>query len=207
MRRGLIVLAALLGFALYVGDAVAQIAPGCAQYRWQLTRNVQKTIGVSAPVAVFAAQVMQESGCRADARSPVGAGGLTQFMPATAKWMPTLDAGLYPVDAYDPAWALKAQVVYMAWLLRRNPAASECDAYAFALSSYNGGEGWLRRDQKQAALRGKDPTRWFDHVESSPDPRRSAAAVKENRGYPRRILLVLAPRFVNAGWGRAAQCG
>lgn len=189
------------------GPVLAQIAPGCAQYRWTLTRNVQKTIGINAPVALFAGQMMQESGCRADARSPVGAGGLTQFMPATANWIPSLDSSLSPVDVYDPSWALKAQVVYMAWLIKRNQGLSECDSYAFALSSYNGGEGWLRRDQKQAAVDGKDPKRWFGHVEATPDRRRSPAAIKENRGYPKRIMLTLAPRFVSAGWGRAVDCG
>lgn len=193
--------------ACYVPAADAQVPSACAQYRWTMTRNVQKFVGINAPLVVFAAQVQQESGCDALARSRVGAGGLTQFMPATAAWIPQLDASLSPVDVYDPAWALKAQVVYMAWLLRRNPGATECDAYAFALSSYNGGEGWLRRDQKVTRAANADASRWFGHVAEHPDRRRAQSAIDENRGYPKRILLTLSPRYVAAGWGRALKCG
>jgi len=55
--------------------------------------------GLEAPVALFAAQVHQESGWREDARSPVGALGLAQFMPGTAAWI----AQLYPADLGDAA--------------------------------------------------------------------------------------------------------
>jgi len=184
----------------------AQIPAACAQHQWTVTREAQRVLGPAAPVAVFAAQIHQESSCNPAAKSPVGAQGLTQFMPATAAWVVTLDSALVPVQPFDPSWAIKAQVTYMAWLLRRNPGKTSCDSYAFALSSYNGGEGWLRRDQKVATAMGRDPKVWFGHVADTPDQRRSKAAIKENRGYPVRILIVLTPRYVAAGWGYGVSC-
>ena len=35
---------------------------------------------------------------------------------------------------------------------------------------------------------------------------RHAAAYRENRDYPRRILGQLEPRYVAAGWGRGLRC-
>lgn len=201
MRAVLAVLLMLLGIC-----AQAQVPSTCAQYQATVTREVQRQISPAAPVAVFAAQIQQESSCNAVAKSYVGAQGLTQFMPTTAQWIATLDSSLMPANPLDPTWAIQAQVTYMHWLLKRNPGVTACDAYAFALSSYNGGEGWLRRDQQVAKASGKNPRIWFGHVEVTPDRRRNAAAIKENRGYPQRILLLLTPRYVAAGWGAGVTC-
>lgn len=194
-------------FVFIANWAVAQVPGTCAKFQWQLTREVQKALGPAAPVSVFSAQVMQESSCNPAARSKVGALGLTQFMPATASWVPDLNSELAPPNPLDPAWAIKAQVTFMKWLLRRNPGETQCDNYAFALSAYNGGEGWLRRDQAVAASLGLNKLKWFGSVEASPDRRRHPSAIAENRGYPRRILLLLTPRFVAAGWGAGVDCG
>lgn len=201
MRAVLAVLLLMLGIC-----AQAQVPSTCAQYQATVTREVQRQISPAAPVAVYAAQIQQESSCNALAKSYVGAQGLTQFMPTTAQWVATLDTALMPANPLDPTWAIKAQVTYMHWLLKRNPGDTPCDSYAFALSSYNGGEGWLRRDQKVAAASGKNPRAWFGHVEQTPDRRRNASAIKENRGYPQRILLLLTPRYVAAGWGAGVTC-
>lgn len=57
------------------------------QYQRELTRNARAVWGLNAPVSTFAAQIHQESQWNARARSPVGAQGLAQFMPATASWI------------------------------------------------------------------------------------------------------------------------
>ena len=66
----------------------AQVQPpqAAARYKLTLLREAHSQWGLDAPVAAFAAQVHQESGWRADAVSRVGARGLAQFMPATARW-------------------------------------------------------------------------------------------------------------------------
>ncbi|MDF5986511.1 lytic transglycosylase domain-containing protein [Pseudomonas aeruginosa] len=124
--------------------AADRIPTAAEQYRRTLVRSAHAGWGLSAPIATFAAQVHQESRWRADARSPVGAQGLAQFMPGTAEWI----AGLYPAalganQPFNPGWALRALVTYDRWLYDRNQASSECDRWAFVLSAYNGGQGWV----------------------------------------------------------------
>ncbi len=114
----------------------AQTVPAAA-LTWQRTliREAQSTIGVSAPAATLAGQLHQESGWRSDARSAVGAQGLAQFMPATAEWIAQVKPKrLSPVNPLDPRWSIMAQMEFMAFLLRRNPGATECDQWAFALN-------------------------------------------------------------------------
>lgn len=169
--------------------ATDRIPTAAEQYRRTLVRSAHAEWGLSAPIATFAAQVHQESRWRADARSPVGAQGLAQFMPGTAEWI----AGLYPAalgtnQPFNPGWALRALVTYDRWLYDRNQASSECDRWAFVLSAYNGGQGWVIRDRRLASASGADQLAWFDSVERF-NAGRSAANFRENRNYPRLILL------------------
>ena len=200
---------------LLAATATAQVPERCRAYQRQITAEAHTVFGLSAPVATLAAQIHQESGCRATAISPVGAQGLAQFMPATAKDMARLyPTQLGPADPTNPQWAIKAQARYMRDLTRATPGRTECDTWAFGLAAYNGGLGWVRRDQ--AACRGVaisddrcapcSADRWFGNVELTPDPRRAPANVRENRGYPIRILLTLTPRYVSAGYGRGVTC-
>lgn len=175
-----------------------------AIYRIKLTREVTSQFGLNAPVARFAAQIHQESGWRANARSPF-AQGLTQFTPPTAEWIAQAYPALHPADPWDPQWAIRAQVTYMRHLLRQvAPAATECDLWAFALSGYNGGAGWVRRDRRLADAAGADPDRWFGHVELH--TRRATWAREENRDYVRRILHRLEGAYLRAGWPGQAVC-
>ena len=86
---------------------------------------------------------------------------------------------------------------------KRIKAATPCDRMAMTLSAYNGGLGWVWRDQKLAASQGADSARWFDQVERY-NAGRHAAAFRENRGYPRLILRTFEPRYVAAGWGQGS---
>lgn len=169
-------------------------------YRARLIREVHAHWGLAGPVAIFAAQLHQESGWREDARSPVGAMGLAQFMPGTAAWI----AQVYPKElgegaSLDAGWALRAVVIYDRWIYKRVPGFQEADwnRWAAALSGYNGGLGWVQKDR---ALAGGqcDTTLWWGCVERF--SRRSPAAFKENRGYPVRILRLYRPRYEVAGW-------
>lgn len=170
-------------------------------YRSLLTRAVRSEWGLAAPTATMAAQVHQESAWRRDARSPVGAMGLAQFMPGTVDWWGELRPDLGPADAWNPAWALRAMAAYNRWLHGRlSGTADDCHRWAMVLASYNGGLGWVQRDRRLAAATGHDPAAWWGSVELV-NAGRSQAAWRENRGYPRRILHTLEPRYVQAGWG------
>lgn len=174
------------------------------RYRAILVRNARVVWGLDAPVAMLAGQITQESGWDPAARSPVGAQGLAQFMPATARWIATLAPDLADNQPTNPGWALRAVCVYDDYLLARVEAATECDQAAFALAAYNGGLGWVNRDKRLAAAQGFNPLRWWGHVEKS-NAGRSAAAFRENRGYPARILRLWEPRFLEA-WGGKGMC-
>jgi soluble lytic murein transglycosylase-like protein len=159
-------------------------------------------------VAAEAAQIQQESGWNPAAHSSV-ADGLTEFTPGTATWISGAYPKLGPPAPYNPAWALRALVTYDRDLWEKTqppPAAvtpaTDCDHMAFAFSAYNGGIGWVYRDQALAKSFKADPSRWWRGVEFF--SRRSAAATKENRGYPRRILLTLMPAYL--GWGPGVDC-
>lgn len=173
-------------------------------YRIKIERAVTSEFGLRAPVAEVAAQLQQESGFNPKAQSPY-AMGLAQFIPSTAKWLPTICPHLGDIDPWDADQSIKAAACYDAWLHRNaKNAASACDRLAFMLSDYNGGTGWRIRDQAAAAKAGRDSTVWFDHVETSRT--RSAAAHKENRAYVRRILLELTPRYMADGWPGGEAC-
>jgi len=185
--------------------AHAQTIPAQAQaYKLTLKREAQRVWGLDAPVATFAAQVHQESRWRSDARSPVGALGLTQFMPSTAVFIGRVDASLSSQDAsiaLNPRWALRALVTYDFWLWERVQAADYCSRMAFALSGYNGGLGWVYRDQHLASSMGLDKQVWWASVETV-NAGRTSAAWTENKAYPRKILTQLTLLYVSAGWGR-----
>lgn len=171
------------------------------QYRRTLVRAAHAEWGLDAPIATLAAQVHQESAWRANARSQVGAQGLAQFMPTTSAWM----AQLYPNtlganQPFNPGWALRALVTYDRWLSQRIQARGPCEKWAFVLSAYNGGLGWVQKDTRQASAKGADKLAWFDSVERH-NAGRSAANFRENRNYPRAILLRWEPLYGAAGWG------
>ena len=190
----LVAACALLAFAL---PASAQPPQAAQQHRALLVRTAHAAWGLDAPVAVFAAQVHQESAWRPDAISRVGAQGLAQFMPATVRWIGGIDPALAGQQPFNVAWALRALVTYDRWLYDRAPAHySSRDRMWVALRSYNGGLGhW----QAEAAATGAaQPTR--AQVDAAcGKARRAAVHCTENLGYPHRILVVLQPRY--AAWG------
>lgn len=196
---GLVVLTlALLGCQPACADAI----PSAAQkHRALLVRSAHAVWGLDAPLATFAAQVHQESRWRVDARSPVGAEGLAQFMPTTTQWI----ASAYPKhlanpQPYNPGWAMRALVMYDKSLLKQNQATNECEQWAMALSAYNGGQGWVNRDRKLALASGASGLVWFGEIEKF-NSGRSASNFKENRHYPHAILFKWEPLYTEAGWG------
>lgn len=193
-------LGALAGLANTL--AHAEIPADAERYRRDLTRIAQAEWGLDAPVATFAAQVHQESRWKFNAKSPVGAQGLGQVMPSTAAWLAELfPKALGKVEPYNPAWSMQALVSYDRWLINRVQAHIPCDRAAMMLSAYNGGLGWVIRDRKLASAKGADPLTWFESVERY-NAGRSAANFRENRNYPRLILLRWERLYESSGWGK-----
>lgn len=179
----------------------ASIPHDAARYQRDLTRNARLVWGMDAPVSVFAAQIHQESHWRTDASSVVGAQGMAQFMPATATWI----SGAYQLgeaQPNNPAWAMRALATYDKALYDRASGHTECDRMAKALWGYNGGEGWVKRDERRAAKSGADVLSWLA-VEPF-NSGRAPAMFAENRGYPRNILLKWQPIY--ALWGGGIAC-
>lgn len=179
----------------------AQVPQAANAYRADLIRSARFVWGMDAPIATMAAQVHQESGWRPAVKSPAGALGIAQFMPATAEWMQQLyPRSLANGDPLNPVWALRAMAQYNKWHEQRITAINECECWAMMLSAYNGGLGWVNRDKKLASASGADPLIWFASVELF-NSGRSARNFKENRDYPQKILKRWEPMYVAAGWG------
>ena len=191
---GLVLACALLSFVL---PARAQVPQAAQQYRALLVRTAHAAWGLDAPVAVFAAQVHQESAWRPDAVSRVGAQGLAQFMPATSRWIAAVDPALAAQQPFNPAWALRALVVYDRWLYDRTPARyTPRERMHVALRAYNGGLGhW----QGGAAATGAARPTLAQVDAACGKARRAAVHCPENLGYPHRILVLIQPRY--AAWG------
>lgn len=197
-RLALAVIAAAL-FSVIVltlgaASAEAQVSQAAQQYRGPLKRNAQMLWGLDAPVATFAAQVHQESRWRPDARSPVGALGLAQFMPATAEWISPMDAELRGAQPMNPTWALRALVRYDLWLWQRIKADDGCQRMAYTLSAYNGGLGWVYKRQRASDTPGQclGSTCLIN-------PGVTSGSQAENEHYPVVILQRYEPLY--ASWG------
>lgn len=183
-----------------VASARCQIPAQANQYRAQLTREAHAAGGLQAPVSMFAAQVHQESRWRPAANSGVAL-GLAQFTPGTAAWIakiyPSQLGGAAPLDA---GWALRALVLYDYRLYGEVPSFRDTpppsDRWAAALAAYNGGLAWVYRDAKASTC---DRSLWWTCVALTPDGR-TAANYKQNRDYPRLILIQFEPMYAAAGW-------
>jgi len=158
-------------------------------------------------VARLAALTQTESAWRPTARSKY-ARGLTQFTPETAVWIAEIVPELAPADALDPIWSLHAMSYFTKWLYVRikpmQTTMTECDRWAMALSAYNGGLTWVKRDRALAIEFGSDPDRWWGHVEKHSN--RADWAIDENRKYPTRILIQWEPQYIAAGWAGKEAC-
>lgn len=173
-----------------------QIPARAHQYRRVLTQQAYAQWGLDAPIAALAAQVHQESAWRPEAVSHVGARGLAQFMPATARWWCERE-GIDECLPHNPTWALRAMVGYDKFLFDRAPPhLSDFDRLWLALRSYNGGERHWQAEARTTGLR--EPTR--EQIDAACGrARRHRKHCAENLGYPRRILLRLQPLY--KGWG------
>lgn len=174
---------------------------GARRWRQELMRASYTTWGLDAPVALFAAQVDQESAWRTAAVSHVGAAGLGQFMPATASWWCRINKmTAEQCRPRNPTWALRALVGYDKWIwdqIGRIPGADEMAPYSrmwATLRAYNGGLGHWQAEARAA--------RSLDRLAvdaACGRAKRHRSHCRENLGYPQRIMVELQPRY--AAWG------
>jgi membrane-bound lytic murein transglycosylase F len=110
---------------------------------------------------LIVAQMYQESRFDPDAQSWMGAQGLMQVLPRTAKQF-----GIS--DLREPKQGLLAGVRYLAWLRDRfDDDVSVRDRTWFALAAYNAGLGHVRDARRLAKKLGLEPKRWFGEVEQA----------------------------------------
>jgi membrane-bound lytic murein transglycosylase MltF len=109
------------------------------------------------------AQSFRESGLDHSRQSHRGAVGLMQLLPSTAR-----DKNVGIPDIGDPENNIHAGTKYLAFLRDRyfsDGALSEVDRLAFSWAAYNAGPAKVRRMRELAKELGRDPNRWFGHVE------------------------------------------
>ena len=110
---------------------------------------------------LLAAQGYQESTLKQDMKSPVGAIGVMQVMPATG-------AGLKVGDIRQAEPNIHAGAKYMDQLMVsyfKDAKFDDQNRTLFAFASYNAGPGNIAKMRKEAAARGLDPDQWFNNVE------------------------------------------
>jgi len=110
---------------------------------------------------LMAAQGYQESRLDQSVKSPVGAIGVMQVMPATGKDMKVGDITEREANVH-------AGVKYMRWVVDeyyKDEPMDPVNKMLFAFASYNAGPGRLRQLRATAKQRGLDPNVWFNNVE------------------------------------------
>lgn len=226
--RPLFVLALVVLSALSARAAAPGVPPNAAKYLPVLVQ-VQRSTWADAPTPAFlAAQVEQESCVRLTSpkcwdphvelkTSREYGFGLGQTTIAYRldgsvrfnKWAelraryPSLRAWTWQ-DRFDPRFQLTALVEMDHSLFKLWPdAATPREHLAFALSSYNGGQGDVRQDRLLCRNSpGCDPTRWFGNTELHsvkahvPYKGYAKSPFDINREYPRNVLGVRLPKYL-----------
>jgi membrane-bound lytic murein transglycosylase MltF len=112
---------------------------------------------------LLVAQGFQESGLDQSTRSPVGAIGVMQVMPTTAK-----DKNVNIPDIHLVEPNIQAGAKYMRFLVNQyfdEPGIDNLNRHLFAFAAYNGGPNRITRLRREAAAKGLDPDKWFGNVE------------------------------------------
>jgi len=130
------------------GDGARRVSRVAAEptLRWSTVKPTTKHDNLIARAALdsgvdqalLTAIIAIESGFRSDARSPKGALGLMQLMPATAA--PLLSVDDVERALVDPATNVKAGSRHLRRLIDRYPGRLD-----LALAAYNAGEGAVRK--------------------------------------------------------------
>jgi soluble lytic murein transglycosylase-like protein len=127
------------------------------------------------PGSLIAGIIRQESAFDPRATSPVGARGLMQLMPGTARDVSRkVGVSYQPEDLYDPELSVRLGATYFKQLLDRFDGSVE-----LALAGYNGGPNRIHRLWKES---GRPDVELADFVET--------LDLDESRNYVKRILVL-----------------
>lgn len=132
--------------------------------------------------AMIASQGYQESQLMQSKRSPVGAVGIMQIMPATAS-----DPAVNIKDIHLAEANIHAGVKYLRYLREQYfaaPGITPQDRALFAFAAYNAGPGNIARAREMARRMKLDPDIWFGNVEVAA----ARAISREPVTYVRNIL-------------------
>jgi membrane-bound lytic murein transglycosylase MltF len=112
---------------------------------------------------LMAAQGYQESELDQTKRSHVGAIGVMQVMPATAR-----DKAVNIPDIEKLESNIHAGIKYNRWVMDNfynEPGITPLNKELFAFASYNAGPGKVASLRREARAQGLDPNKWFNNVE------------------------------------------
>jgi membrane-bound lytic murein transglycosylase MltF len=112
---------------------------------------------------LMAAQGYQESQLDQSKRSHVGAIGVMQVMPATAR-----DKAVNIPDITQLENNIHAGIKYNRWMednFYNEPGIDRRNKLLFAFASYNAGPGRVAGLRREAKAQGLDPNKWFNNVE------------------------------------------
>ena len=108
---------------------------------------------------MIVSQMYQESRFNPKAKSHVGALGLMQVMPRTAKQLNI------PLP-FTPTTGIQAGVTYMDWVRDRFESTLPLEERLwFTLAAYNAGFGHVNDARRLARQKGWDGDKWFGNVE------------------------------------------
>lgn len=111
---------------------------------------------------LLAAQAYQESAFDPQAVSYMGALGLMQLMPSTAR-----DVGVSEDEVFDAAANVRGAVTLISRLDRHYASVSDADERInFILAAYNAGAGHVDDARALARKYGKDPDVWLGNVDA-----------------------------------------
>ena len=114
---------------------------------------------------MLAALSYQESGLDQAKKSHVGAIGIMQVMPATAK-----DPNVAIANIQQLENNIHAGTKYLRFMTDRYFMDQEIDTlnqHLFAFAAYNAGPARVRRFRKEAGENGLDPNRWFNNEQNA----------------------------------------
>lgn len=114
---------------------------------------------------LLAAQGYQESQLDQDRRSPAGAVGVMQLLPATAR---SSAVEIPRIERLEDN--IHAGAKYLRWLLDTHfddPELDSLNRHLFAFAAYNASPERIKALREQArGIKGVDPNQWFGHVEN-----------------------------------------
>ena len=158
---GNILIKRYLGSTKWMDDVLSDKGP----------ERYEKTIGIMKRYSdkydfdwlMIAAQGYQESKLDQSKRSPAGAIGIMQVLPATAA-----DKNVNIDNIEKAEQNVHAGVKYLRFLRERyfsDQAIEPLDRVLFSFAAYNAGPANITRARKKAASMGFDSNQWFNHVE------------------------------------------